>query len=76
MRKMHQLVRAHHLLQNHQDPDVAFAMSKDQVVKYRKIRKEFGEDLRLSKRKLVRERQIEGMKETLMEEGIPYWVQI
>lgn len=76
MRKMHELVRANYLLQNHQNPDVAFAMSDVLVKKHTATRVRLSRELGLPRGKDKREAAIQGIKEGLMQEGIPYWVNL
>lgn len=76
-RLIHELVRVATTLKNHLDPDVTFAMSKTMERNYSKRKRELTKELgvsTMSKREV--DNQISEMREILLEEGIPHWVQL
>lgn len=76
-RLMHELVRVATTLRNHINPDVTFAMSKEMERNYAKRKRVLTKELGLSKMsKPEQDTQIDVMREVLLEEGIPHWVQL
>lgn len=76
-RLMHELVRVATTLRNHVNPDVTFAMSKTMERDYAKRKRALTKELGLNKMsKPEQDAQIDEMREVLLEEGIPHWVQL
>lgn len=76
-RLMHELVRVATTLRNNINPDVNFAMSKQMERNYAKRKRVLTKELGLTTMsKREQDAQIDEMREVLLEEGIPHWLQL
>ena len=69
----HELDLMHRLLKNHTDPNIAFAMSPEQVQKYCVRKEELCDLLGLPQDEQAREKRIQGFSGHLARAGIPYY---
>lgn len=76
IRKMHELVQADHALRQNANPDISFSMSKDLVAKTLATKVRLSKELDLPRNKRKRKEAISQMKDTLIKEGVPFWVKI